>query len=66
MLKTGFPLIKNVPKPLAKIFLILLGLTVAISLADAGIQKKKFEFGTTMSVISNEERNYWFMDKRYK
>ena len=39
---------KNFPKPLAKMFLTLLGLTVAVSLADAGIQKKKFELGTTM------------------
>ena len=66
LLKTGFPLMKNFPKPLAKIFLTLLGLTVAVSLADAGIQKKKFELGTTMWVISKEQIVYWVIDKRYK
>ena len=40
LLKTGLPLIKNVIKPLAKSFLIPLGLTVAASAADAGIHKK--------------------------
>ena len=40
LLKTGFPLIKNVIKPLAKSTLIPLGLTTAPSPADAGIHKK--------------------------
>ena len=40
LLKTGFPLIKNVIKPLAKSTLIPLGLTTAPSAADAGIHKK--------------------------
>ena len=40
LLKTGLPLIKNVITPLAKIVLIPLGLTAAVSAADAGIQKK--------------------------
>ena len=40
LLKTGLPLIKNVIKPLAKSVLILLGLTAAVSAADAGIQKR--------------------------
>ena len=40
LLKTGLPLIKNVIKPLAKSFLIPLGLTAALSAADAGIHKK--------------------------
>ena len=39
-LKTGLPLIENVIKPKAKSVLIPLGLTVAASAADAGIQKK--------------------------
>ena len=39
LLKTGLPLIKNVIKPLAKSFLIPLGLTVAAA-ADVGIHKK--------------------------
>ena len=37
LLKTGWPLIKNVIKPLAKNVLILLGLSAT---ADAGIIKK--------------------------
>ena len=40
LLKTGLPLIKNLVKPLAKIVLILLGLTAAASAADAGIHKR--------------------------
>ena len=40
LLKTGLPLMKNVIKPLAKSFLIPLGLTAAGSAADAGIYKK--------------------------
>ena len=40
LLKTGFPLIKNVIKPLAKTVLIPLGLAAAASAADAGIHKK--------------------------
>ena len=40
LLKTRLPLIKNVIKPLAKIVLILLGLTAAASVADAEIHKK--------------------------
>ena len=39
LLKTALPLIKNVIKPLAKIVLILLGLTAAASAAGAGIHK---------------------------
>ena len=40
LLKTGLPIIKNVTKPLAKSFLITLGLTAAASAADVGIHKK--------------------------
>ena len=40
LLKTGLPLIKKVIKPLAKIVLIPLELTVAASAVDAGIHKK--------------------------
>ena len=40
LLKTGLALIKNVIKPLAKSVLIPLGLTAAVSAADAGIHKK--------------------------
>ena len=59
-LKTGLPLIKNVIKPLAKIDLILLGLTAATSAADAGIHKKILQSGrkyntTTTLIISNDK-----------
>ena len=37
LLKTGLPLTKNVPTPLAKSVLIPLGLTARASAADAGI-----------------------------
>ena len=40
LLKTGLALIKNVIKPLAKSFLIPLGLTAVASAADARIHKK--------------------------
>ena len=40
LLKTGLPLIKNLIKSLAKSVLIPLGLTAAVSAADAGIHKK--------------------------
>ena len=40
LLKTGFPLMKNVLKPLAKSVLIILGSTAAASATDAGICKK--------------------------
>ena len=39
LLKTGLPLIANVTKPLAKSVLSPLGLTAAVSAADAGIHK---------------------------
>ena len=39
LLKTGLPLMKNVIKPLAKGVLIPLGLTAAVSAADAGIHE---------------------------
>ena len=40
LVRTGLPLIKNVIKPLAKSLLIPLGLTPAVSTADAVIHKK--------------------------
>ena len=40
LLKAGLPLIKNVTKLQARKVLILLGLTAAVSAADAGIHKK--------------------------
>ena len=47
LLKTDFPLIKNVLKTLAKSVLIPLGLTAATSATDAAIQKKGFGSGIT-------------------
>ena len=52
LLKTGLPLLKSVIKPLG-----LLGLTVASSAIDAGVQKKTYGSGTGTLVISNEEMN---------
>ena len=44
--------------PLAKIVLAPLGITVAASAIDAGIQKNKIhDSGTTTLIISNEEMN---------
>ena len=57
LLKTGLPLIGNVPKPLPKSVLILLGLTAAASTTDAAIHKKMFASGTTILKISNKEMN---------
>ena len=58
LLKTGLPLIKNVIKPLAKSFLIPLGLTAVGSAADAGMHKKVLRSGnTTTLIISNDEIN---------
>ena len=65
LLKTRFPLIGNVLKPLAKIFLIPLGLTAATSATHAAIHKKLCQSGTRPSglakrailIISNEEIN---------
>ena len=58
LLKTGLPLTKNVIKPLAKRILIPLGLTAAVSAADAGIHKQILGSGhnnTTTLIISNDE-----------
>ena len=57
LLKTRYPLMKNVLKPFAKIILIPLGLTAEPSVTDAAIHKKTFVFGTTTLAISNEEMN---------
>ena len=55
LLKTGLPLIKNVIKPLAKSFLIPLGLAAAASAADARMHKKILGSETTTPIISNDE-----------
>ena len=60
LLKTGLPLMKIVIKPLAKSFLIPLGLTAAASAADAGIHKKILGSGNNNNatlIISNDEMN---------
>ena len=57
LLKTGFPLLGNVLKPLAKSVLIPLGLTVAASATDAAIHKEMFGSGTTTLLFSNEDLN---------
>ena len=55
LLKTGLPLMKNLLKPLAKSILRTLGLTTAVSAADAGIHKKILGSGTATMIISNEK-----------
>ena len=63
LLKTGLPLIGNVLEPLAKIFLIPLGLTAVALTTDAAIHKKMIGSGcpsdsalpVTTLVISNKE-----------
>ena len=56
LLKTGFSLIKNVIKSLAKSVLIPLGLIAAASTADAGMHKKILgSRNMTTLIISNDE-----------
>ena len=62
VLKTGLPFMKNIVKPLAKSILIPLGLTAAVSVADAWIHKKiigsghySLDFQPTL-IISIDER----------
>ena len=55
LLKSGLPLIRNVFKTLAKSVLAPLGLTAAVSVVDAAIQKKSVRTGITISIISNKE-----------
>ena len=54
LLRAGFPLIKNLLKPLAKIVLIPLELTAAASAIDAAIEKKIFGSGITTLIILKE------------
>ena len=51
----GLPLMKNVLTPLARSFLVPLGLSAGTSAADVVIQKKIYGSGTTVSIILNEE-----------
>ena len=56
LLRTGLPIMKSVIKPLAKSVLVPLGLTAAVSAADAGIHKKILGSGhNTILIISNHE-----------
>ena len=54
LLRAGFPLIKNLLKPLAKIVLIPLELTAAASAIDAAIEKKIFGSGIATLIILKE------------
>ena len=54
-MKVGLPLMKNVLTPLAKNFLMALGLMAAVTGTDSAIQKKIFGWGMTTLIISNEE-----------
>ena len=51
----GLPVMKNIPKPLAKSVFIPSGLIASASATDAAIQKRLFVSGTTALIISNEE-----------
>ena len=57
LLKIGLSLIGNLLKPLAKSFLIPLGLTAAASATDSAIHKKMFGSGIIILIISNKEMN---------
>ena len=54
LLKTGFPLIRNLLKPLAKSVLIPIGLKAAASTTDTAIHKKMFRSGMTTLIIFDE------------
>ena len=56
LLKTESPLIGNVLKPLAKSFLIPLGLTAAASATDAAVYKKMFGSDVTLLITSNGKK----------
>ena len=51
LLKTDWPLIKYVLKPLAKSIVIPLGLTAAASAVDVGIHKTSLRSGTAILII---------------
>ena len=55
LLTARLPLTKSVLTPLAKSFLLPLGLSAGMSAADAVIQNKIYGSGTTVLIISNEE-----------
>ena len=55
LLKTGLPLMKNVPK--LKSILIILGLTTGESAARCNYTEKMFGSGLSTLIISSEEMN---------
>ena len=57
LLRIGSPLMKNVPKILAKNVFILLGLTATASAIDEATQKKMIAPCKTILVISNKKMN---------
>ena len=60
LLKTGLPLTSNAIKPLAKIVLIPLVLTVAKSAADAGIHKKNIRISKYDNTNNIKWWNSWY------
>ena len=54
----GLPLMKSVLTPLAKSFLLPLGLSAGMSAADAVIQKKIYGSETNPLIVSNEEMEH--------
>ena len=55
LLKNGLSLMKNVLKCFITYALIPLGLSSAVSAAEAGIHKKIIESGMITSIVSNKE-----------
>ena len=51
----GLPLVKSILTSLAESVFVSLGLSVAMSAADAVVQENIFGLGTTVLIISNEE-----------
>ena len=54
-MKAALPLMKSVLTTLASTFSISLELLGGMSAADVAIQKKTYQSGTTVWIISNEE-----------
>ena len=59
LLKAGLPSVKSAIQSLAKIVLVPLGLSAAVSAADAGIHKKILGSGhnTTLIILSDEMKD---------
>ena len=53
---TGLILMESALTPLAKSVLLPFGLSTEMSPTDAAIQKKNYGSGTTIFIISNEEK----------